>query len=511
VLGRLPAMTGVSRARRLRVAVGLSILNGTTHGLGVLLFSAPTNFQFAIQSLLFVGLCAGSVATTAGYRPVFLGYVAPVIAPLVMLWWTGARHPASMAVGIVIALFAAVLVTLAADSFRLFRESFDIRSQQAQLNEQLRAALAQAEAASRAKTRFLASASHDLRQPIHTLSLFSAALAMRPLDERSRAIASHIDCALKNLTEQLDSLLDVSKLDAGVVNSQPVTLQVKPFIERLAADFKPVADARQLRLSLDAPADASVYIDDVLLGRIISNLIDNAIKYTEQGEVRLALVCQHGMVVLAIEDSGRGIEAQEHERVFEEFYQLENPERNRAKGLGLGLSIVQRLVALLGIRMEMVSRPGMGTAFYLFMTEQAVQPAAAPQERAAARHIAARHILVVDDEHTVRLGMQTLLQELGARVTLADDIAEAIALARQDRPDLLLADLRLRGNENGIELVGALTQLYPGLPAILISGDTSPERLREAQHAGIPMLHKPVSLALLRQAIDDATPTIETP
>jgi len=511
VLARLPALARLGRRRCLQAAVALSMLNGATHGAGILLFAAPTDFQFAIQSLLFVGLCAGAVATTAGYRPVFLGYMLPVIVPLVFLWCTDVRHSGNVAVGAIIALFAGVLMTLSSDSFRLFRESFEIRSQQAQLNDRLRTALDRAEAASRAKTRFLAAASHDLRQPIHTLSLFSAALALRPLDEGSRDIARHIEAALENLGAQLDALLDISKLDAGVVYSRPVVLALRPLLARLASDFGPIAQARQLQMSLDAPQDAVVLTDDVLLRRVIANLIDNAIKYTDDGDIILGMRREHGTAVVTIEDTGRGIAQDEQEKVFEEFYQLDNPERNRAKGLGLGLSIVHRLASLLGIRMEMVSRPGLGTCFFMFLPEYAGQPERSTSPAAGDPGIHARHVLVVDDELDVRQGMQTLLQELGARVTIADGLAQALAATRQDPPDVVLSDFRLRAGEDGITLIQAIRSMHPGLPAILISGDTSPERLREAYQAGIPMLHKPVTRTLLQQAIEDATMIGHTP
>lgn len=505
VLGRLVGMSQVAPQRRLHIAVALSALNGVTHGAAIVLFAAPHEFQFAVQSLLLVGLCAGSVATTAGYQPVFLAYVVPVAGTLVARWSVGVSHDGSAAVAVIIAIFAAVLVALAADSFRLFRESFEIRLQHVRLNERLRAALDQAETANRAKTRFLASASHDLRQPIHTLSLFAAALAMRSLDAISREISDHIGAALGNLSCQLDALLDISKLDAGVVTMRPAMLELAPFVERLRADFAPIAAAKGLSLSIPAAVPAALYTDEVLLGRIVANLLDNAIKYTEHGEVSLAVVLHPGQVTLVITDTGRGMAEHDQVRVFEEFYQLDNPERNRVKGLGLGLSIVQRLVELLGVRMEMVSAPGTGTSFFLMLPEYLGKPPALPALPEACGALGACHVLVVDDDDAVRQGMQALLQALGVRVTLADGSAGALAAARVDPPDLLLVDYRLRGDDDGIALVRAVRALHPALPAILISGDTAPERLRDAEQAGIPMLHKPVPVALLRKAVADLT------
>lgn len=506
VLARLPRQAGVSPKRRLRIAIWLSALNGVSHASGLLLFPAPNGFQLAIQSILLVGLCAGSVATTAGYRPVFLAYLLPVMGTLVARWSVDSAHPGGGAIAAISAIFGAVLVSLAGDAFRLFRESFDIRLQHVKLNEQLRLALAQAETANRAKTRFLASASHDLRQPIHTLSLFAAALAMRPLDAVSRDISGHIDTALANLTGQLDALLDISKLDAGVVASQPGPVALAPFIERLRADFAPIAAAKGLALTV-SPASAALYTDALLLRRIVANLLDNAIKYTDQGTVDLAVVARADQVALLIEDSGRGIAPQEQDRVFEEFYQLDNAERDRTKGLGLGLSIVTRLVDLLGARMEMISAPGRGTSYYLiFPAYHGGAAAGAPAPAPAVNALAGRRVLVVDDEHAIRLGMRALLQGLGAAVILADGLAQAMTAVRGHPPDLMLVDFRLRAGEDGIALVRAVRAACPGLPAILISGDTSPARLREARQAGIPLLHKPVPLALLAQAVADLLP-----
>ena len=496
VLGRLPALGALTLKRRLAIAVALSAANGCTHALVLIASPAPTDFAFAIQTFLLVGLCAGSVATTAGYRPAFLAYLLPVIGVLVVRW---SFH--SLAIAIIIAVFGAVLITLAADSFRLFRDSFEIRLQQVKLNARLRDALQLAESANRAKTRFLASASHDLRQPIHTVSLFAAALALRPLDAVTREISQHIDAALHTLASQLDALLDISKLDAGVVPVCLAGVPLNSFLLRMRDEYFPIAAEKGLQLSVHTDNSAVVLTDQVLLGRVVGNLLDNAIKYTEQGTVRLSVHTQAGLVILMVEDSGPGIAEQEHGRVFEEFYQLGNPERNRTKGLGLGLSIVHRLAALLQARLEMVSAPGHGTSFYLCLPVYGGDQRCASTESVSANALAGLQVLVIDDEAAVRQGMQALLQGLGAVVTLADGAAEAQEALERLTPDLLLVDLRLRGGDDGIALVRALRARLPALPAILISGDTSPERLREASAAGIALLHKPVPIAQLQQLV----------
>lgn len=508
VLGMLTDRSRFSEQQGLRIAIVLNAVNGVTHGLSLAFFPYLTDFERAVQSFLLIGLCAGSIATTAGSRPAFFAYLIPTLGPLAILWAVVPSDSGagwiSISTAIIIVLFSAVLIALSADANRLFRESFEIRLQHVELNRQLKAALEMAESASRAKTRFLASASHDLRQPVHTLSLFAAALEMRPLDARTREISQHIGTALQVLAAQLDSLLDVSKLDAGIVQVNPGTIEVEHLLERIAKEIGPDARAKGLDVTFDCPAGLKVETDAVLFERVIRNLTGNALKYTDSGEIRIDAVKQDESIILIISDTGRGIPDSEQARIFEEFYQVDNPERDRTKGLGLGLSIVRRLVHLLGIRMEMVSLEGKGTQFFLILPQSDGTHVTAPPVQQATFLSALLHILVIDDEASVQEGMRILLTSLGSRVSTADSTDTAAAAAAADRPDLILADLRLRGEDNGLIAIRAVRALYPDTPAILISGDTAPDRLREAEEAGIPLLHKPLHADVLKQAIAKA-------
>jgi len=508
VLGRLPAQTGLSLRARLRIAVALSALNGVSHGLSLGFFAFMPELERAVQTMVLIGLCAGSVATTTGYLPIFLAYLVPTLGPLVALWGFGAGEARAdwieRSTAWLIVLMGAILFALARDVYRLFRESYEIRLQQAESNRQLKIALDRAESANRAKTRFLASASHDLRQPIHTLSLFGAALTMCSLSERASEVAQHMNTALQGLASQLDALLDISKLDAGVVRVERAPTELHSVLAHLHEELEPVARGKGLELTFDCPRDAFVDTDRTLFERIARNLLDNSIKYTDAGRVSLRAERAPGGIAVTVADSGRGIPESEQERVFEEFYQLDNPERDRTRGLGLGLAIVKRLADLLSIRMEMSSAPAEGTTFRLLLPA-ARSPLPEPVAGALdASRFASLHVLVVDDEAAVRLGMKTLLEGMGCRATLTDGTEQAIAAARADRPDMVLADLRLRGADNGIDAVRAVRKLYPDIPAVLISGDIAPERLREAEEAAIPLLHKPVPFDLLKQAIAGA-------
>lgn len=509
VLTRLPSQAHLNEAKRLRIATVLSAVNGITHGLSLAFFLDIPELERTLHTLVLLGLCAGAVGTTAGYRPLFVSYMLPTAGGLALAWailpsLDGASWlEASMA--ILILLFCGVLLSLARDTWGAFSESFSIRLQQVALNRQLQQALEEAEAASRAKTRFLASASHDLRQPLHTLSLFGAALEMRPLDPRSHEIARNMNEALQDLASELDSLLDVSKLDAGVIRATPMTIDLGRLLARVAEPYRGSAAREGIALRMDCDPDLLVESDRGLLERVLRNLVDNAFKYTEAGEVRIEAHRQDPRIELSISDTGIGIPAAERTRVFEEFYQIGNRERDRRKGLGLGLSIVRRLVDLLGIGLRLESEPGLGTRFVLELKAAASTGAAPPETVARVSPLSSLRVLVIDDEPAVRLGMKTLLEGLGCDVSLASGTDEAVAVSARGAPDLILADLRLRDQDDGIIAVRAVRSRHPGTPALLVSGDTAPDRLREADAAGIPMLHKPVPADSLRQAIAQAT------
>ena len=490
---------------RLNAVAAVSALGGIVHGSSVMFWPHLGDLGRAVQSMFVLGLCAGSIATAFGYQRIVLAYLLPMLLPLGMSWALGlgaglglGASGASAGVLLMFVLYGGLLTVLARDTFKLFRESFDAR-------QRLQVALDAAESANRAKTRFLASASHDLRQPMHTLSLFSAALAMRPLDPRSQAIVSQMNVALQALSSQLDALLDVSKLDAGVVVAQPVNFSLDQMLRRLHGDYEPLAARKGLALQLSSFTAAVVHSDPVLLERVLRNLLDNAIKYTPAGVVTVvASKVVRGAAAgfeLTLRDSGPGIAGAEHERVFEEFYQLGNPERDRRQGLGLGLSIVRRLAHLLELQLQMVSAPGQGTQFTLQLAAASAHLAAAAVPASALPSLQALDVLALDDEEAVRAAMQALLEGLGCTVRMAADTQSALALARERTPHIVLADLRLRGAEDGLLAVQALRQLQPGLAALLISGDTPPERLRQVHASGLTLLHKPVAMETLVRAI----------
>ena len=507
VLPRLANNPNIPLHKRLRIAVLLSALNGIVHGSSLLFFIFLPDFERALQTMLLAGVCTGAVATTVGYRPLFLAFFLPIFPPLFILWaWSPGSDAAfwvNVLVALLVAMFGAVLLALASDSFRLFRDSCELGTQKDELNQQLRAALIEADAAARAKTRFLAAASHDLRQPLHALTFYGAALAMRPLDDKSREIARQMDVALQALASQFNALLDISRLDAGVIEVKRTSVPLGAFLRRIGAEFEPVANNKGIALGVSGADNVTVHVDEALLERVVVNLLSNALKYTDSGRVEVTVTGAADSYELAIRDTGRGIPADELDHVFEEFYQLSNPHRDRREGFGLGLSIVKRTLGLLQLSWRIESEVGSGTCF--FITLPGSPDAVSTQETAGSDiSLAGLKILAVDDEPDVALGTKTLLEELGCHVIIVQSTSQATEAVALEKPDLVLVDFRLRNNDTGLATVRAIRERYPDTPAIMISGDTAPDRIREASEAGLELLHKPVVVDDLKRAIANA-------
>lgn len=511
VYRRLPELSSITMQKRIRIVMVLNGLHGVTYGLSLVAFPHFAEIERSIHTILLMTMCVGSVSTTAGYRPILYVFLAPIIIPMSIMWaispaHSGSNFPEYLAALLTI-MFGGLLLGMASDAFKVFRESFEIRLQQIKLNQQLREAVDEAEAASRAKTRFLASASHDLRQPIHTLSLFGAALKMQPLNSESVTITEHMNTTLQVLASQLDTLLDISKLDANIVEVDKAAFNISALLKRLEQEMSGLAAEKGLQFRLECPGEYFVDTDKAKLEQILGNLVTNAIKYTQSGEVRVVASDYEGRLMITVADTGCGISDEELGHIFDEFYQVSNQERDRSKGFGLGLSIVKRLVDLVDIELHVESEPGVGSQFCLELP--IVKSVDTDIEAEDTRDLDWSHlsVLVVDDEESVRLGMKTLLESLGCRVTATENVASSVNALRRQVPDVAMVDFRLRGDETGIQLIHALREIAPDLPAILISGDTAPARLREARDAGVTLLHKPVLPNVLRQAVIEVLDT----
>ena len=498
--------------RALSNLVWIALFVGCARGSAMpLFFASLPPVGYAALSAIFLGFCAGGLSTHGAYARAFYAFATPMLLPMGIAWLLlGSKEGVVLA--ILFAVFAMIISVFAKEIEKLVRESFFIRHQRDELVGQLErerqeVALARddAEQANRAKSRFLAAASHDLRQPLHALSLFAAALTLRNMDPDVRAISTNIGAALRSLSALVDALLDVSRLDAGAMKPELQQVDVSAIAQRIANEYRPSAERKGIELKV-LDCRAACRTDPLLLDRMLRNLVDNAIKYTDRGSVSIDLRSEGSAVRITVADTGEGIPASERERIFEEFYQIGNAERDRTKGLGLGLAIVRRIGKLLGTDVEVASEVGRGSAFAFRLpvaSGATTAVAAAAPQLIPEGSLKGRGVLVIDDEPDVRVGMRTLLETWGCRVAACSGLEEAGRLLDRHelKFDLIVADFRLRANENGIETVKALIQRVGQIPALLVSGDTAPDRIKEAEASGFRLLHKPVSPDTLRTAM----------
>jgi PAS domain S-box-containing protein len=325
--------------------------------------------------------------------------------------------------------------------------------------------------ANRAKSRFLAAASHDLRQPLQALNLLNGA-ASRQAGEHAtlKAIFEQQQRALDSMSGLLNSLLDISKLDSGLVALRPAHFAMEEVLERLRADFGEQAQAKGIELVIDRSAE-SAHTDPELLGQILMNLVSNALRYTASGRIAVSCRRQGEKLCCAVADTGFGIERQHVDRIFEEFYQIDSGTR-RPEGLGLGLSIVKRLSVLLGLDLDVESTPGRGSVFSV-----SVPVGEMVAERESASGLAAlpsgMRVLVIDDEPAVADATRMLLETEGFDVDVAGSGNEARASTARRLPDVIVSDYHLRGGETGATVVAAVcASLGRSIPVVFVTGDT---------------------------------------
>ena len=482
--------------------------SGTVWALAPWLFFPAGNLPLtAVMMLLLLSMSSLSMISMAQYRKGALNFNLPIYFGLVTaLLWQGDLPHTLLALGAAIYGYSSIHFGL--HQIRVFADVLRTRYEKENLAVTLAEQVQIVERASLEKTRFFASASHDLRQPLHSLGLFGSAIHARLKDTPDEPLAKNLMHCVDALETSFSAMLDLSKLDAGVVevNIQPTSLAV--VFRRLANTFTRQAEARGLALRFK-PGNKWVHVDAALLERLLGNLIHNALKFTTKGGV---LVLARGIgkkIHLEVWDTGCGISANELALVFDEFYQIGNQERDRAKGLGMGLAIVKRLSNLMRAAVQVRSRVGRGSVFKLSLDAAPVsisQPETNLQtiNSGIFRALTGMRILVVDDELAVRESTAAALRLYGLQVELADSLQQAQVIAAQwgDRLDALITDYRLRNGLDGLEVVSQLQLLLKRkIPTLLITGDTAPERVRMAQKSGLKVMYKPVKINDMVEAL----------
>ncbi len=513
----LPARDGLARATVVFWMAGL------VHAAGLPIFFVGTDESIKVAITLLTLFVAGPVVISASGMPWAYAGVALTTGCVLVAGWLW--HGGAMGYAIAFLCAASLLPAFAAvrQQRRSWQELVSLLDDNEVLAASLRAERDRAEAASASKTRFFAAASHDLRQPLHALSINATTLglvAQRSGDPLLQELSQGIGSALRQSRGLLDGLLDISRLDAHAVQAHLTPHPIGTLLEAVREEYAALAAQRGLSLDIDLPeAPMWVLTDADQLLRILGNLVDNALKFTHEGGVVLsARGVAAGRVQVCVSDTGPGIAAAECERVFEEFYQVGNASRDRSQGLGLGLAIVKRAAALLEIQLQLTTEPGRGATFELRVPAAAAAAVAAAvgaavealDQPASASHPGAGKalsVLLVDDEPEVLSSLCTYLRQIGwsARGVANGEEAER-ALAQGFPADVLVLDYRLR-DETGADVVARLRKgqgRHAHLPVVIVTGDTAAQRLRELSGLAVTVLHKPLDGERLARALVEA-------
>ncbi|GEN27407.1 hypothetical protein HVA01_10530 [Halovibrio variabilis] len=396
-----------------------------------------------------------------------------------------------------------------------------------QVNARLQAAKAEAEAANLSKTKFLAAVSHDLLQPLNAARLFASALETHLLPDASQALVGHIGRSLKDVEGLIGTLVDISRLDAGVLHADKAPFAVNTLLDALAEEYHQVAGVRGLTLHY-VPSSAVVESDLALLARVIRNFLSNAVRYTEQGRVLLGCRRRRDGLEIMVGDTGPGIPEQQREAIFLEFRRATQPNSAHSRGLGLGLAIVDRISTMLEQPVSLTSRPGVGALFSITVPYATAAIPTVSNLRTALPSDATEDLLngenplkedplsgcviwVIDDDLAIIEGMQALLGSWGCRVRAAGTVSALEAASDGEQPAILLVDYHLgEHRETGIELASRLQRRYPGLSAIVITANHEAEIKRATREAGMHCLLKPLKPLRLRMLLTNAAGSIKT-
>lgn len=499
-----------------RYATWGSLVSGSLWGIVAVVFFPPTGSEYAqyqyLLMMMLSGMSTAAAFAQASYPLAFRAFMLPASVPFtILLFMQGTTIHMIYGAGSILYMvsidrFVGVLNRSILEAYLMRFTNQDLVERLARQNDLLLQASA-------SKSKFLASASHDLRQPLHAMELFTEALQQSPPAPTAHWITEKLRQSVAAMRSLLDALLDISKLDAGVITPQPVPMEIGRLLQLVQDEFHGPALAKGLSLRMHVPALAATCSDSTLLKSIIGNLVSNAVRYTERGGILITCRSWRNEWMLDVTDTGLGIPHDQQQEVFKEFVQLHNPQRDREQGLGLGLAIVGRLCNLLGHRIEIRSEPAKGSRFRIFV------PKSAPPSPSDTLHVATTStalerdalVVVVDDERDVREAMQAMLSGWGLRSVCQPDPLSAMQALEHEAclPLLIISDYRLGAHANGIEAIAYIRNEYniEDLPSLLLTGDTESQDLLKVQQSGIPVMHKPVNTKQLKALLQQLSHT----
>ena len=480
-----------------------AVFGGGAWGAGGILLFPPHSVAHQLIVLIFMlaGATLLSISLAALARP-FYAALLPLLLPITISFLTASDQPllavCPLIYGVTLAYFYRINHGILLEALRL---RFELAASAAALAEQK----TRAEEANLAKSRFIAAASHDLRQPLHAQGLFLSELKERSRNTALAPIVQQLDASTEHMRQLFGALLDLSKLDAAAVNPCITDFALQPIFDQLMIDYAGRALDKKLRFQVVRSA-LLVRSDPLLLTRILRNLVENAVLHTAAGGVLLGCRRREGQVLIQVYDTGPGIPLDLQTEIFREFYQAPASKADASTGVGLGLAIVERLSGLLGHTIEVRSAVGRGTCFSVALprSAQILQPAGeavvAPPDTDT---LVGTRILMIDDDPLVREAMMLLLTAWGCRVqTLASLSTKNFGRRLATKPDAIVADYYLSGDQNGIDVIARVERHFrTAIPAVIITGETAPERLSLMLNSRFPVLHKPVPPDKLRDAL----------
>jgi len=467
-------------------------------GLAPLLFLPAGDLAYA--ALMLLVMLAMAVTGISGIAPdrvsVFL-WLLPLSVPIPIALLLRATGPSYVGLTLLAIVFVAVNLKIVLAQNRVLSAALRAQFENAALVKRLNHQVALTEQASLDKSRFLAAASHDLRQPLHALSFFGSTLEKKLVHTEAQPLIFNMMRSIEALDRSFNAILDVSKLDAQAVEPHAQSFPLRDLFRRLQMSFGGQAEAAGLQLRFK-PGGKIVRSDPQLLERTLANLVHNALNYTTEGGVVVLARDWKGGINIEVWDTGIGIPESELPKIFGEFYQVANPERDRNKGLGIGLAIVSRLTLLLGHRLSVQSRVGQGSLFRIWIKGSDLEEMdefTVGSETVPTRIDDTRTILFLDDEEAIRASVGEQLRAWGYTVLAVATMDEArrAVLDHDSTIDIILSDLRLRGGEDGIRAIAQIRELCGyTVPALLVTGDTEPAQVQRIHESGHIVLFKPV-------------------
>ena len=493
-----------------------SFISGILWGFFGVMVLSQHNLPISLTAVMVLtGMVASATAALSHFQWAYLAFVIPTMLPtaIVSLFFAEPLYYL-IAIGTILHLVVNIKFSrgIRATIIQSITLRFENHALVDSLQEEKALAVTSMQAATRAnfaKSRFMAAASHDLRQPLCALRLYTATLQMLGNNDRQEEIAKNIDISVVALEELFDSLLDISKLDAGTLLVQKESFDLTVILDRIVVDFSAVAAEKNIRLDINAEK-LVVDSDPQLLERLLRNLVSNAVRYTDQGgvHVRTVTVDKEHSVRIEVLDTGCGISTADQTQIFDEFVQLNNPARDRSKGIGLGLSIVKRLSDLMEIPVNVKSTLGQGSVFSLTIPlgDRAKVTPVRTTSNLPERNLRNLFVLVIDDEIAIQNAISSILGKWGCTVVSAGSADEAFeALVEFDKtPDVAIVDLRLRSGEDGLDVIDALQDAFDNpVPGLILTGDIGADRLKEVQVSQHPIMHKPCDVDKLYEFLDN--------